>query len=101
MKPRAISPVTNWQRFPDPIKKSEKKVELRWSADVRTRQALERQAAVMGFATPADYLHQLIAATLAGNDQSTVVGPEGELECAEFAYTSDSVETGKEPRKIG
>jgi hypothetical protein len=101
MSTAKFPPVTNWQWFPNPIKESEVKIELRWSADERTRNVLERPAALMGFVTSADYLHQLIAATLAGNNQSTVVGPDGELECAEFAYTSDSVETGKEPRKIG
>jgi hypothetical protein len=82
MSTRKIPPVTNSEWFPNPIKKHEVKIELHWSADERTRHALERQTAVMGFETPADYLHQLIAATLAGNDQSTVVGPDGRLECA-------------------
>jgi hypothetical protein len=57
--------------FPDPIREEEVEIEFKWTADERTRQALERQAALMGFESRADYLHQLIAATLAGNDQST------------------------------
>jgi hypothetical protein len=64
----------------NPIKKHEVRIELNWSADKRTHNVRKRQAAVMVFETPADYLHQLIAATLAGNDQNTVVGPDARLE---------------------
>lgn len=36
----------------------------------------------MGFATPADYLHQLIAATLASNETNTYVLEDGTLVCS-------------------
>jgi hypothetical protein len=63
----------------DPIQESEVKIQLHWTADKRTTRALERQASLMGFATPADYLHQLIAATLAGNEADTYVLEDGTL----------------------
>jgi hypothetical protein len=47
--------------------KSEVKLKLAWSADARTRKAIERQTKLMGFANPSDYLRQTIAATLAGD----------------------------------
>jgi hypothetical protein len=52
---------------------------LNWTADERTRQAIERQAALMGFESPTDYLLQLIAAVLAGNEEDTYVSPDGRL----------------------
>jgi hypothetical protein len=45
----------------------------------RTRQAIERQAALMGFETPTDYLLQLIAATVASNEEFTVVANDGRI----------------------
>jgi hypothetical protein len=63
----------------DPIQESEVKIELHWTADERTQRALERQASLMGFATPADYLYQLIAATLASNEADTYVLEDGTL----------------------
>jgi hypothetical protein len=66
----------------DPIQESEVKIQLHWTADERTTRALERQAGLMGFATPADYLHQLIAATLAGNEADTYVLEDGRLVCS-------------------
>jgi hypothetical protein len=50
-EPAQNSPVTNRQWFPDPIKEREVKIELRWRADERTCNALERQAALTGFET--------------------------------------------------
>ena len=64
--PRAMKstqPKRNWIPLPDPIRESEVKLELAWSGDERTAKAIERQAALMGFESPNDYLHQLIAAT--------------------------------------
>ena len=65
--------------LPDPITESEVKMELQWSADERTRQALQRQSRLMGFDSPTDYMLQLIAATLASNEEDTVVTDDGRL----------------------
>ena len=63
----------------DPIRESQVKLTLNWSADQRTTKAIERQAALMGFETPTEYLLQLIAATIAGNEEDTYVGADGQL----------------------
>ena len=60
---KSTQPKRNWIPLPDPIRESEVKLELAWSGDERTAKAIERQAALMGFESPNDYLHQLIAAT--------------------------------------
>ena len=65
--------------LPDPIRESQVNLTLNWSADEPTTKAIERQAALMGFETPTAYLLQLIAATIAGNEEDTFVGPNGEL----------------------
>jgi hypothetical protein len=72
--------------LPDPITEREVKIELQWSADKRTRQALQRQSKLMGFDSPTDYLLQLIAVTLAGNEENTVVADDGRLLCGHDAY---------------
>ena len=51
--------------LPNPITEREVKIELQWSADQRTTEALQRQAALMGCHSPTDYLLQAIAAVLA------------------------------------
>ena len=66
--------------MPDPIKEEEVNLVLGdWTADARTTRALERQAALMGFKSPAAYLQQLIASTLAGLEEDTYTGPDGQL----------------------
>ena len=65
--------------LPNPITEREVKIELQWSADEHTRQALQRQSRLMGFENPTDYMLQLIAATLASNEEDTVVTDDGRL----------------------
>ena len=77
--------------LPDPITESEVKMELQWSADERTRQALQRQSRLMGFDTPTDYMLQAIATVLAGNEDDTVVTDDGRLVCGRDAYYRDGV----------
>jgi hypothetical protein len=59
--------------LPDPITEEQVALDLSWSADARTTQAIERQAKLMGFATPSDYLRQALAAVIAGNEAMTAV----------------------------
>jgi hypothetical protein len=72
--------------LPNPITEREVKIELQWSADERTRQALQRQSRLMGFDSPTDYMRQAIAATLASNEQDTVVTDDGRLLCGHEVY---------------
>ena len=65
--------------LPNPITEREVQIELQWSADEPTSQAIERQSRLMGFDSPTDYMLQLIAATLASNEEDTVVTDDGRL----------------------
>src|SRR6266404_4564868 len=60
-------------------------------ADARTELAIRRQANLMGFETSADYLTQMIATTLASNDENTVITRDGRLVHRTDAYDSDRV----------
>jgi hypothetical protein len=55
--------------FMNPIQEAEVKINLSWTADQRTTEAIERQATLMGFDSPKEYLEQAIAAVLSGNEQ--------------------------------
>jgi hypothetical protein len=72
--------------LPNPITEGEVKIELQWSADERTRQALQRQSRLMGFGSLTDYMLQAIATVLAGNEEDTVVTDDGRLLCGREAY---------------
>ena len=65
--------------MPDPIRAGEVNIQLTWVADARTELAIKRQATLMGFDTPADYLTQTIAKVLATNDADIVISQEGRL----------------------
>lgn len=63
MKTTAAARTVNWIPLPDPIREEEVNIRLLdWTTEARTTEALERQAALMGFETPAAYLHQALAA---------------------------------------
>ena len=80
MKTTATQRKVYWIPLPDPIKEEEVNLVLGdWTADARTTRALERQAALMGFKSPAAYLQQLIASTLPGLEEDTYTGPDGQL----------------------
>jgi hypothetical protein len=78
--------------LPDPIEESEVNLVLGdWIADTRTTAALERQAALMGFARPVDYLRQLIAATLASNEADTILATDGRILNGSDGYGPDGM----------
>ena len=79
MKTTAKAKPVNWKDLPDPITEAEVKIQITWTADKRTTAALTRQAKLMRFATPTDYLHQGIAAILAGNEEDTFVLDDGSI----------------------
>ncbi len=79
MKTTVTKRKVNWIPLPDPVREEEVKLELTWSADERTRAAVERQAALMGFATLTAYLHQALASVIAGNEADTFVFDDGRL----------------------
>jgi hypothetical protein len=94
MKTALIPPVpknVNWTPLPDPIRKEEVNIQLTWTADARTELAIRRQANLTGFETSADYLTQIIATTLASNDENTVITRDGRLVHRTDAYDSDRV----------
>jgi len=60
-----------------PIREHEVKIDLNWTADRPTQEALERQAVLMGFNSPKAYLEQAIAAVLSGKRIGQVGGKAG------------------------
>jgi hypothetical protein len=101
MENARISPAPeniNWTPMPDPIRKEEVNIQLAWTADARTELAIRRQANLMGFETPAGYLTQMIATTLASNDENTVITKDGRLVHQSGAYDSDTVPSKGNPR---
>jgi len=81
----------NWTPMPDPIREKEVNIQLTWTADARTELAIRRQANLMGFETPADYITQIIARSLASNDEQIVITRDGRLVQKTHAYDSDGV----------
>lgn len=63
----------------NPLRENDVRLELSWKADRATELALQRQSSLMGFASPSDYLHQLIASSLASNEADTYVSHNGTL----------------------
>jgi hypothetical protein len=80
--------------LPNPITEREVKIELQWSADQRTTEALERQSRLMGLDSPTDYLLRAIAAVLVGNEEETIVTDDGRLVCGRHAYCHNGVYHG-------
>jgi len=76
---KAQSETVNFKDLPDRIIEAEVKIELNWSADGRTRKAIERQAALLGFKSPTAYLHQALASVIAGNEEDTFVSDDGTI----------------------
>jgi hypothetical protein len=77
-KPRRVRKL-NWTPLPDRLTEAELNIELNWTADARTTAAIERQAKLMGFESPAAYLHQALAAVIAGNEEDTIQTIDGRL----------------------
>ncbi len=69
----------NWHPLPDPIREDEVNIEFTWSADERTTKAIVRQAKLMGFKMPSAYLLKALAATIAGNEEDTILTDDGRL----------------------
>ena len=79
----------NWIRLPDPLTEEEVRIQITWTANVRTELAIRRQAKLMGFATPTDYLLQALAAVIAGNEQDTIFTDGGCFLCSRDDYDWD------------
>jgi hypothetical protein len=69
----------NWTHLPDAITEDEVELQISWTADERTTQAILRQADLMGFESGTDYLLQLIAATIASNEEDTILADDGRI----------------------
>ena len=79
----------NWIRLPDPLTEEEVRIQITWTANVRTELAIRRQAKLMGFATPTDYLLQALAAVIAGNEEDTILTDDGCFLCSRDDYDWD------------
>jgi hypothetical protein len=77
--------------MPDPIREEEVNIQLTWTADARTELAIRRQASLIGFKNPADYITQMIARSLASNDEQIVITRDGRLVHKSHSYDSDGV----------
>ena len=89
-----VSPASkkvDWIPMPDPIREEEVNIQLTWVADARTELAIKRQATLMGFDTPADYLTQTVAKALASNDADILISQEGRLVHKSHAHDSGGV----------
>jgi hypothetical protein len=81
----------NWTPMPDPIREEEVNIQLTWTADARTELAIRRQASLIGFENPVDYITQMIARSLASNDEQIVITRDGRLVHKSHANDSDGV----------
>jgi len=79
----------NWKPLPDAITEPEVNVKLTWSADERTRLCIERQAKLMGFENATAYLVQALAATIAGNEEDTILADDGRILRGRAGYGPD------------
>jgi hypothetical protein len=91
MKKSVTKHKVNWIRLPDLIREDQVDIDLTWSADERTRLAIERQAALMGFSSPSAYLVQALAATIAGNEEDTILADDGRILNGRDGYDRDGL----------
>ena len=84
----------NWIRLPDPLTEEEVRIQITWTANVRTELAIRRQAKLMGFATPTDYLLQALATVIAGNEEDTILTDAGGFLCSRYG------EDGMTPQNV-
>jgi len=82
----------NWIRLPDPLTEEEVRIQITWTAC--TELAIRRQAKLMGFATPTDYLLQALAAVIAGNEEDTILTDAGGFLCSRYG------EDGMTPQNV-
>ena len=79
----------NWIPLPDPVPEEEVNIQIIWTADQRTQLAIRRQAKLMGFDTPTDYLRQALAAVIACNEEDTILTDDGCFLCSRDDYDWD------------
>jgi hypothetical protein len=91
MKTTVTKRKLNWIRLPDPITLDEVKLTLTWSADDRTRAALERQAAAQGCESVTEYLEITMAQALADDEADTILADDGRIM---NGYFGENPETG-------
>jgi hypothetical protein len=77
--------------MPDPIREEESQHSTQLDLRARTESAIRRQANLIGFDTPTDYLTQTIAATLVSNGENNIVitqdgRPHPQGQCSRFEW---------------
>ena len=77
--------------MPDPIRGEEVNIQLTWTADARTGGGDQTAGEPDGIDTPADFLTQMIAATLTSNDEDVVITQDGRLVRKIHAHDSGGV----------
>jgi Mg2+ and Co2+ transporter CorA len=71
MKPTPTGRQVNWIPFPNPISEAEVKLEIQWSADPRTTEAIRRQAKCCGFKSIDAYLLRTLKNALVDDERDT------------------------------
>jgi hypothetical protein len=71
----------NWKPLPDPITEDEVKIEITWTADQRTRQALERQARKIGYDSVDEYVLSAVVDRLITDEEDAVIADDGRILC--------------------
>jgi hypothetical protein len=89
MKPAPKNP--NWIPLPDPLPEEKVRIQITWTANARTELAIRRQAKLVGFDTPTDYLLQALAAIIAGNEEDTILTDDGSFLCSRDGYGEDGM----------
>jgi hypothetical protein len=79
----------NWTPMPNPLREEKVNIQLSSTADPATELAIRRQAKLMGFDTPTDYLRQALAAVIAGNEEDTILTDDGCFRCTRDDYGWD------------
>ena len=74
----------------DAIREDQVDIQFIWYANERTEQAI-RQARLMGFGSPFDYLHQAMAAVIASNESNTIKADDGRLRNGGEGYDKDGL----------
>jgi len=89
MKP--ASKTQTGSRLPDPLPEEKVRIQITWTANARTELAIRRQAKLVGFDTPTDYLLQALAAIIAGNEEDTILTDDGSFLCSRDGYGEDGM----------
>lgn len=81
----------NWIQNPNPLTLTEVNLDITWTADAKTLQALERQARCNECTSIKDYLLKVIVERLAEDEQDTVLSNDGRFVSTLYAYDNENL----------